>query len=742
MEGSTVVAETTSQKKTCVMLVSDLDRRIYLAWVCIPYLDPKLVSVTYIDIKDPFPYEKWFELLFQSVMRATEIEVHVLGKVPPSWTEYICQQYGWVHVSYGVEPEVQGAHGDGNELAVTTLMHLLEADCASFKRTFEPFQGMLSVDSNSMNDLGIITRAPGSSSIFSLAISQCMTSQGKKCMKDWFMFPMVPDSVRASRLDMIQAFISNRHVMSSARNILKRIGNPCALLETLWKNQTLWSACHQTRNFIKFRDALESLIKLYEVCNFSDGCTGLSCLSHNTAVIVQQIGSLIDEIVDQEQLQEGMCVHYGVSQELDALKSTHFGMDTMMKQLVMLEKERVPKYLRANSGTFSWEMIHIHQVGVYIHCMTGLLPFYLEEYLPDWSLAFEPGSLQEYHGALYSTDSCMQVYQRFGSVFQSILDLEAAICTKLTDKILKQKNVLQNAFYVIANLDCILALAKFSVDQNMTRPEHSAEGQFQIQGGWNPILQCNSDTSNCIPNDTVVQGERKTHIIIGKGGTGKSVYLQQVSIIVFLAHIGCYVPAKHACIPTSIDRIFCMLSTQESLHDSSFSYSLGKVLEMLQLGTHTSLFLIESFGKATVSSDGIALAAAVIKYISNKRGIFMFATHMGQLLLDQLHSLEGMYDLYYCASLPGTTTMSNQTRLFKIMSGKETKDQELDCSILCQACPLVVERARQVLDLSVSTSSQSPLKRHPGFSILEKLTRIESVKNIRSMADAIRFIED
>lgn len=745
MEGSNAVVETRRQKAVCLMLVPKDERRMYLSWIFDPHLEINVINMSCMDIHEPFQQERLFELLFQSTLKATELEVHMVGCIHLTWVEHIQKHYDWVRVSYGMPAEVEVSRGEGIETSVNMLMHLLQADPSQADRLYQPLEGMLSIDMDSMYALGILRRDTGGSCIFDMASAQCMTVQGKKCMKEWFMLPLISEDVRASRLDMVEGFILNRHVMSSARKILKRIGNPWSLVETLWKNQTLPKPQDQTRNFMKLRDALESLLKLQEVCQIADGCSLLSCLSQNTAGVIQQLGSLINKIIDPDQLPEGMCVQYGVSQELDSLKSTYFGMDTMMKQLVMLERERIPKYLRRSqdSDIFSWEMIHIHQVGVFVHCPSGLVPFYLEEYLPDWNLAFEPGSLQEYQGALYSTDSCMQLFQRFGSVFPTIVDLEASICTKLTDKILRHKNILKNAFHVVANLDCIIAFAKFSLDHNFTRPVYSREDHLRIHGGWNPILQCIPDVSTCIPNDTILDGGRRTHVIIGKGGTGKSVYLQQVAIIVFLGHIGCYVPAKQATIPMNIDRICCMLSTQESLRDSSFSHGLGRILEMLRFGSKQSLLLIESFGKGTVCSDGIALAVSIIKRLSQKCGILMFATHMGQLFLDQLDLTEQrMWDVYFLATVPSTISMGNQTNLFKLIAGKEAKDQGMNCTILCEACPLIMERARHVLDLMSTVSLSNTLARHPKFSILDRIERIQAVKNIRSKEDAVKFIED
>lgn len=743
MKGSNIVVETVSQKAVCVMAVSSIEKRVYLAWMYGESSETSCnIHTTWLEMHDSFPYEKWFELLFRTILKGTEIYFHVTGKIDGSWIDYIHRNYNWVQASCDLAGESHLSLNDIDGPAVPVLMHLLEVDLTTVNRIYEPIQGILSVDSDALNDLGIITRKPEAPSILDMVLSQCMTTQGRKCMKDWFMFPLASNTVRSSRLDMIEALVLNRHIISAARKILKRIGNPWALVETLWKNQTLPKPAEQTKNFIKLRDALGSLMELQDISLQDEGSMFLLCLSQATAATVQRTRCLIEKIIDPEQLPEGMCIHYGVSQQLDSLKSMYFGLNNMMEKLVMLERDRVPKSFRRSGDIFTWEMIHVHQVGVFIHCPTGILPLYLEEYLSDWNLVFEPGALQDHQGALYSTDSCMQLHERFGSVFPTILDLEAAMSTNLTNKILAEKDTLQKAFQVVASLDCMLALAKFSLDQNLSRPQYSATGPLKIKDGWNPILQCTELSSKCIPNDTIIHGGQRSHIIIGKGGTGKSTYLQQVSIILFLAHIGCFVPAKQASIPLNIDRIFCMISSQESLHDSSFSHGLRQILEMLQHGGSTSIFLVESFGKATVSSDGIALAASIIKHLSGKGGILIFATHMGQLLLDQLDSLESICQFYSFASIPASFSMGKQTPLFRLIAGKDTKEKEIDCTIMCEACPTIVERARHILDLISEKSSQNPLRRHPEFSVLPYLSIIESVKKIRSKADAIKFIKD
>ena len=180
---------------------------------------------------------------------------------------------------------------------------------------------------------------------------------------------------------------------------------------------------------------------------------------------------------------------------------------------------------------------------------------------------------------------------------------------------------------IVQELACLVALARCSFEYQWVRPDLvESGGALRIVNGWHPIQ--NMVTNVFIPNDTRLGQDSdeeemnpKVLVITGANGSGKSVYLKQVGLIVYLAHLGCYVPAESAQVPL-FKRILTRLQTMESasLDASAFKIDLGQVGEMMDdacARSDESLILMDEFGKGTATSDGIGLLAATMRYLTH-----------------------------------------------------------------------------------------------------------------------------
>jgi DNA mismatch repair protein MSH5 len=193
-----------------------------------------------------------------------------------------------------------------------------------------------------------------------------------------------------------------------------------------------------------------------------------------------------------------------------------------------------------------------------------------------------------------------------------------------------------------------------------------------------------------------------------------------------------------------VDRIFVKLAPEESLHDSSFSNAVKSIAEIMHYSTSNSLCAIECFGRSTVSSDGAALAAAVLKELcrGEPSPVVLFATHMGQILLDSLQSIQSHYALYHFASIEASNSSGEQTmvHLYKLQHGIPQRLGQNECRFLCKARPHLVARSANIMKL-MSSQTNTTLSRHPKFSLIESLNLIEDLKTISEKHGAISFIQ-
>ena len=700
---------------------------------------------------------------------SVSVEVHIFGSIPEAWIRYMDGKEGVkAHRALSVHEPMRvvasgGAGGgaragipggmDVEEETIDAAVRCLRGLCNEAEdRPVHLVPVRFPGDETAiMMDLGT-ARGLRIDAVADLLVERCVTSCGKKRLRQWFSFPSISDESRASRLDTIESLASQRHVLVTTQRILRRIGGGSEhahSVQMMWRNQTLPKREH-AQILLRFAKTLANLEDLHECA---------SCLSSDSLSAISRARFLVESFLDEAQFPDGMCIRYGVCEKLDELKTAHFGMETMMTRIMAHERSRIPKdLLRASTELYEWHLAHVPSVGVFVHVPQGLMPPYLEDTLGDWALAFEPGGClrRDLPGGLYVSDSCRALNERYGSTMLEIQDREAAFCNQLTDRLLQTQEHLSSAFEVVAEMDCFCALAELAIDQGMCRPEFSTGSTLSIGGGWHPLLRslCASTPAygSCgyapkasvasvaslaapapvapTPNDTEFQEGNRALVVIGGPGTGKGVYLEQVAIICFLGRLGSFVPAVRAVIP-QIDRIFSLDACRESIHDSSFSAGTRTVAEMLRWGSSKSLFLLESFGSATVSCDGVALAAAVVRDLVSTRGKVIFATHMRSSLVDALRGLQPRDDgeeFFRVMHLATVEHFENHVPLYVLRDGDGSEGDVDGGALGFYTGEDGSFRARAEVVLRVmSSSSPVSIDRDPRFSISRALEAIAAI---------------
>ena len=696
---------------------------------------------------------------------ALVVEVHVFGTAPEAWIRYMDGKEGvHAHRARLARDSVRGGARGGTPGSTDVEEETNDPDAAvrclrglfagAEDRPVDRVPVCFPVgEAAIMMDLGT-ARGLRIDAVSDLLVERCVTSCGKKRLRQWFSFPSISDESRASRLDTIEALASQRHVLATTQRTLRRIGSGSEhahSVQMMWRNQTLPKR-DRAPTFLRFAKTLATLEDLHECA---------SCLSVDSLSAISRARFLVESFLDEAQFPDGMCIRYGICEKLDELKAAHFGMENMMTRIMAHERSRIPKeLLRGSTELYEWHLVHVPSVGVFVHVPHGLMPPYLEDTLGDWALAFEPGGClrRDLPGGLYVSDSCRALNERYGNTMLEIQDREAAFCNQLTDRLLQAQEHLSSAFEVVAEMDCFCALAELAIDQGMCRPRFStgSTATLSIDGGWHPLLRASCASTPAYgacghapkasltsaaslaapapvaptPNDTEFREGSRALVVIGGPGTGKGVYLEQVAIICFLGSLGSFVPAVRAVIPP-IDRIFSLDACRESIHDSSFSAGTRTVAEMLRWGSPKSLFLVESFGSATVSCDGVALAAAVIRDLALTRGLVIFATHMRSSLVDALRGLryhDAGEEFFRVMHLATVEHFENQVPLYDLRDG-EGGEGDIDRGALgfyTGGDGSFGARAEAVFSV-MSSASPASLDRDPRFSISRALEAIAAI---------------
>ncbi|KZV50718.1 hypothetical protein F511_19630 [Dorcoceras hygrometricum] len=163
-----------------------------------------------------------------------------------------------------------------------------------------------------------------------------------------------------------------------------------------------------------------------------------------------------------------------------------------------------------------------------------------------------------------------------------------------------------------------------------TRPQFTSDGPLAMDSGRHPILE--SIHNEFVPNNVFLSEASNMVIVTGPNMSGKSTYLQQVCLVIILAQIGCYVPARFATLRV-VDRIFTRMGTMDNLesNSSTFMTEMKETAFIMQNASHRSLIVVDELGRATSSSDGFAIAWSICEHLLALKAYTIFATHMENL---------------------------------------------------------------------------------------------------------------
>ncbi|XP_078502157.1 mutS protein homolog 5 isoform X3 [Lissotriton helveticus] len=434
-------------------------------------------------------------------------------------------------------------------------------------------------------------------------MNRCRSKWGEKLMRLWFMRPTRNLKVLNTRLDVIQFFMlaRNQEAVQTLQDCLKNIKNIPLMLKRMTVSHTKvndWQALYKT---------------VYSAVGIRDTCRSLSQSIELFARVVQAftddlnyIASLISKVVDfEESLSENrFTVKPGIDPAIDEKKRKLVGLSDFLTEVARKELENL------DSRIPTCCVIYIPLIGFLLSIprlpsMVDKNDFEIE------GLDFMFLSEDRLH---YRSDRTKELDAMLGDLHCEIRDHETLIMHQLQAKILERSQVLYDVIEYAGQLDVLLTMAVIARENGYCRPKFTLCNSIHIKDGRHPLMElC---TRTFVPNNIDSFEERgRIKILTGPNSCGKSVYLKQVGLIVFMALVGSYVPATEAEIGL-LDGIYTRIHSRESvsLGLSTFMIDLNQVANAVNNSTQHSLILIDEFGKGTNTVDGLSLLAAVVRH--------------------------------------------------------------------------------------------------------------------------------
>ncbi|OJD19083.1 hypothetical protein AJ78_00956 [Emergomyces pasteurianus Ep9510] len=439
-------------------------------------------------------------------------------------------------------------------------------------------------------------------------------------------------------------------------------------------------------------------------------------------IMLHQIGRIIHETVDlQSSIEEHRTVvKPRVDRVLDDLKETYNGLDSLLNQVAINIAGTIPRGLSNDVN-----VIYFPQLG-----------FNIAMPLDERGRAIYDGGEQPWdqvfttENRVYFKDFRMrEMDERFGDIYGLICEKEIEIVYEMAQKILQYGEMLVEASDICGEIDCLLALVQGASLYKLVRPRITQANSIAIKGGRHLLHEMTVPTY--IPNDTLIVGGDGTHgspqspssqplqtsvdtsrsqrpsmlLLTGPNYSGKSVYLKQlislwVALIVYLAHIGSFVPAESAEIGIT-DKILTRITTRETAQ-SSFLIDLQQISFALNLATERSLVIIDEFGKGTESTDGAGLACGLFEYLlslGEKRPKVLAATHFHEIFENGFLAPRQELGFGYMEVQvdPAASDVENQvTYLYNFRSGRSNASFGTNCAALNGIDPAIISRANEI----------------------------------------------
>ena len=318
-------------------------------------------------------------------------------------------------------------------------------------------------------------------------------------------------------------------------------------------------------------------------------------------------------------IQKGNAIAKGVSEELDELRSIAKGGKDYLNEMLERETER--------TGINSLKIASNNVFGYYIEVRNT----HKDKVPGDWIRKQTLVNAER-----YITEELKEYEIKILSAEEKIAFLESEIFSKLIEWILQFINQVQQNARLIGELDCLCSFASLAIEANYTRPLIDDSFEIDIKEGRHPVIekQLSADQS-FIANDVYLDREMQQIIMItGPNMSGKSAILRQTALIVLLAQIGCFVPAKEARLGV-VDKIFTRVGASDniSLGESTFMVEMNEAASILNNISERSLVLLDEIGRGTSTYDGISIAWAISEYLHEhpSRAKTLFATHYHEL---------------------------------------------------------------------------------------------------------------
>ncbi len=638
------------------------------------YADVSTGSLNILEI----PYQK--EKVINEILNLNIKELILADENDQSLTDLLKNNYGIdINISYEyLEDRYEELVNSVTDIRYKTgIKHLLYYLVVKELKELDHFNEVKVIDKNSyllmdvhtVRNLELIETLRLKERTYSLLwlLDKTKTSMGSRMLKQWLLNPLKDKKMIESRYDKIDKLNKEFILKDELRNTLYEIYDIERLCGKVACGNLNARDLLQLKNSLKVLPNLKEIIKKldfeYEIDTHDD------------------LYELLDASIYENppvSLKEGYLIKEGYNEQLDELKSIRSGGKTFVADFENKIKE--------TTGIKTLKVGFNKVFGYFIEISKGQakeidpsLGWERRQTLTNCERFISP-ELKEKESMILNAE-------------EKIINLEYDLFCKIKEEVKKYLISLKNVSFIISEIDAITSLAVVSDDYKLVRPTLNNDHIIEIIEGRHPVVERVSKNSY-VSNDCIMNKDINTLLITGPNMSGKSTYMRQLAIIVIMAQMGSFVPAKIANLPI-IDKIFTRIGASDDLvsGESTFMVEMNEAKNAIINATSDSLILFDELGRGTATYDGMSLAQSILEYVNNNiKCKTLFSTHYHELTAME-QKFNGIKNVHVSAQEED----GNIIFLHKIKEGSIDKSYGIHVAKLSGMPNDVVVRADEIL---------------------------------------------
>jgi DNA mismatch repair protein MutS len=508
------------------------------------------------------------------------------------------------------------------------------------------------------------------------SIDSTVTPMGKRLLRSWLLRPSIEINEINARLDAVESQVKN----TVAREELRRALDGILDLERLLSRVTLETA--SPRDVLALSSSLAKIPSVRLALKSRQPRRWQSL--YESMDDLQDLQEKIDKTIVSEpplSFSEGGVIRTGNNQELDALRDLSRNSKQFLAQIEQRERQR--------SGIASLKVKFNSIFGYYLEITKSNLHLVPADYERKQTLV---------NAERFSTPELKEYESKILDAQEKIVEIERRIFVELRSAIAGEARRIRQTALALAEVDVLAGLAHIAALRGYCRPALDESADIEVVQGRHPVIEHQDITGGSarfVPNDLYLNSTTHSVLVLtGPNMGGKSTYLRQAALMVILAQMGSFVPARSARMGL-VDRVFTRIGASDNLARgrSTFMVEMTETAAILHTATPRSLILLDEIGRGTATYDGLAIAWAAIEYIhSRTRAKTLFATHYFELT-ELAERLSGVKNYHVSVKEAGGGIVFLRT----VEPGAADRSYGIEVAKLAGLPNEVIERAREVL---------------------------------------------